>query len=100
MCFKHSRLLRQRIYNVEQTNHKLQMNGNKNVHLKLYFLERSRLVVRFLSSRPEARVGLRALPEKKVVGLERGPLSLVITTEELLERKSSGSGLEKLRLLP
>jgi hypothetical protein len=30
----------------------------------------------------------------QVVGLERGPLSLVSTTEELLERKSSGSGLE------
>jgi hypothetical protein len=28
------------------------------------------------------------------VGLERGPLSLVITTEELLERKISLSGLE------
>jgi hypothetical protein len=28
-----------------------------------------------------------ALPEKIVVGLERGPLSLVSTTEELLERK-------------
>jgi hypothetical protein len=28
------------------------------------------------------------------VGLERGPLSLVSTTEELLEGKSSGSGLE------
>jgi hypothetical protein len=28
------------------------------------------------------------------VGLERGPLSLVSTTEELLERKSSGSYLE------
>jgi hypothetical protein len=28
------------------------------------------------------------------VGLERGPLSLVRTTEELLGRKSSGSGLE------
>jgi hypothetical protein len=28
------------------------------------------------------------------VGLERGPLSLVSTIEELLERKSSGSGLE------
>jgi hypothetical protein len=30
----------------------------------------------------------------EVVGLERGPLSLVSTTEELLERKSCGSGLE------
>jgi hypothetical protein len=29
----------------------------------------------------------RALQEKKVVGLERGPLSLVSTTEELLDRK-------------
>jgi hypothetical protein len=28
------------------------------------------------------------------VGLKRGPLSLVSTIEELLERKSSGSGLE------
>jgi hypothetical protein len=32
--------------------------------------------------------------QKKAVGLERGPLSLVSTTEELLGRKSSGSGLE------
>jgi hypothetical protein len=30
----------------------------------------------------------------QVVGLERGPLSLVSTIEELLERKSSGSGVE------
>jgi hypothetical protein len=29
-----------------------------------------------------------------VVGLERGPLRLVSTIQELLERKSSGSGLE------
>jgi hypothetical protein len=28
------------------------------------------------------------------MGLERGPLSLVSATEELLGRKSSGSGLE------
>jgi hypothetical protein len=28
------------------------------------------------------------------VGLERGPLSLLSTIEELLERKSNGSGLE------
>jgi hypothetical protein len=31
---------------------------------------------------------------KEVVGLERGPLSLVSTTEELLGRKSSDSCLE------
>jgi hypothetical protein len=29
------------------------------------------------------------------VGLEQGPLSVISTIEELLERKSSGSGLEK-----
>jgi hypothetical protein len=31
------------------------------------------------------------------VGLERDPLSLVGTIEELLERKSRGSGLESLK---
>jgi hypothetical protein len=31
----------------------------------------------------------------EAVGLERGSLSLVGTIEELLERKSSGSGIEK-----
>jgi hypothetical protein len=34
----------------------------------------------------------------EVVGLERGPLSLVRITEELLEWKSSGSGSRKPRL--
>jgi hypothetical protein len=41
----------------------------------------------FLATDPEARVRFPPLPEKKVVGLERGPLSLVSTTEELLDRK-------------
>jgi hypothetical protein len=41
----------------------------------------------FLATDPEARVRFPALPEKKVVGLERGPLSLVSATEELLDRK-------------
>jgi hypothetical protein len=41
----------------------------------------------FLATDPEARVRFPALPEKKVVLLERGPLSLVSTTEELLDRK-------------
>jgi hypothetical protein len=41
----------------------------------------------WLATDPEARVRFPALPEKKVVGLERGPLSLVSTTEELLNRK-------------
>jgi hypothetical protein len=34
----------------------------------------------------------------EVMGLERGPLNLVRITEELLEQKSSGSGLENRRL--
>jgi hypothetical protein len=42
------------------------------------------LVVRVLDYRCR---GLGALPKKKVVGLERGALSLVSTTEELLDRK-------------
>jgi hypothetical protein len=41
----------------------------------------------FMPSNPEARVRFPALSEKKVVGLERGPLSLVSTIEELLDRK-------------
>jgi hypothetical protein len=41
----------------------------------------------FLATDPEARVRFPALPKKKVVGLERCPLSLVSTTEELLDRK-------------
>jgi hypothetical protein len=41
----------------------------------------------FLATDPEAQLRFPALPEKKVVGLKRGPLSLVSTTEELLDRK-------------
>jgi hypothetical protein len=43
--------------------------------------------VYLLATDPEARVRFPALPEKKVVGLERGSLSLMSTTEELLNRK-------------
>jgi hypothetical protein len=48
--------------------------------------KRYRLVGR-LATDPEARVRFPALPEKKVVGLERGSLSLMSTTDELLDRK-------------
>jgi hypothetical protein len=45
------------------------------------------LVVRVLDYRSRGpEFDSRAL-QKKVVGLERGPLSLVSTTEELLDRK-------------
>jgi hypothetical protein len=36
----------------------------------------------------------KLVPTLEVVGLERGPLSLVTTIKKLLERKSSASGLE------
>jgi hypothetical protein len=49
------------------------------------------ICLEFLATDPEARIEFPALPEKKVMGLERGPLSLVSTTEELLDRKGSGS---------
>jgi hypothetical protein len=62
------------------------------VYFLTYFYEISRTasVVKwseFLATDPEALVRFPALPEKIVLGLERGPLSLVSTTEELLDRK-------------
>jgi hypothetical protein len=45
------------------------------------------LCTNVLATDPEARVRFPALPKKTAVGLERGPLSLVSTTEELLDRK-------------
>jgi hypothetical protein len=41
----------------------------------------------FLATELEARVRFMTLPGKKVMSLERDPLSLVSTTEELLDRK-------------
>jgi hypothetical protein len=40
-----------------------------------------------LATDPEVWVRFPAIPEKKLVGLERGSLSLVSTIEELLDRK-------------
>jgi hypothetical protein len=49
----------------------------------------------FLATDPEVRVRFPTLADFwKVVDLERGPLSRVSTTEELLGIKSSGSSLE------
>jgi hypothetical protein len=45
------------------------------------------LVVRVLGYRSEGPSSIPGTTRKKVVGLERGPLSLVSTTEELLDRK-------------
>jgi hypothetical protein len=45
------------------------------------------LVVRVLGYRSGGPDSIPGTAKKKVVGLERGPLSLVSTTEELLDRK-------------
>jgi hypothetical protein len=45
------------------------------------------LVVRVLGYRPGGPGSIRGTTGKIVVGLERGPLSLVSTAEELLDRK-------------
>jgi hypothetical protein len=65
----------------------------------LQFLSRNRLcclVVRVSGdrSRGPGSDSRRYQISWEAVGLERGPLSFVSTAEELLERKSSGSGLE------
>jgi hypothetical protein len=53
------------------------------------------LVVRVLVTDPDVGFDSRRYQIfLEAVGLERGPLSLVRLTEELLERKSSSSGLE------
>jgi hypothetical protein len=52
------------------------------------------LVVRVLGYRSVGPGSVPGTTRKKVVGLERGPLRLVSTTEELLGKKSSGSCLE------
>jgi hypothetical protein len=45
------------------------------------------LVVRVLGYRSRGPGSIPGTTRRKVVGLERGPLSLVSTTEELLNRK-------------
>jgi hypothetical protein len=52
------------------------------------------LVVRVSGYRFGGPGSIPGTTRKKVVGLERGPLSLVSTTEELLDKKRSGFYLE------
>jgi hypothetical protein len=51
-------------------------------------------VVRVPATDPNVLGSIPGHYKKKVVGLEWGPLSHVSTTEEMLGRNSSGSGLE------
>jgi hypothetical protein len=58
-------------------------------YIKLYlpFDRLCGLVVRVLGYRSGGPGSIPSITRKKLVGLERGPLSLVSTTEELLDRK-------------
>jgi hypothetical protein len=63
---------------------------NRLMRKKLYFLRLQRrcgLMVRVLGYRSGIQGSIPGTTKKKVVGLEWGPLSLVSTTEELLDRK-------------
>jgi hypothetical protein len=66
-----------------------------NILIFLFLYGRSPLRSSGQRSDPEVRVRFPSYQMLwEVVGLERGPLSLVSTVDELLGRKSSGSGLE------
>jgi hypothetical protein len=57
---------------------------------KQWYIEWDRfcgLVVRALGNRSGDPGSIPGTTRKKIVGLERGPLNLVSTTEELLDRK-------------
>jgi hypothetical protein len=57
-------------------------------------------VSEFLATDPEDPGSIPGATRFSVVGLERGPLSLVRITEKLLEWESRGSGSRKPRLWP
>jgi hypothetical protein len=60
------------------------------IHFAVFSLTCDRLcglVVRVLGYRSGGPGSIPSTTKKNVVGLERGPLSLVSTTEELLDRK-------------
>jgi hypothetical protein len=61
---------------------------NYQIHVEEFFLDRlCGLVIRVLGYRSRGPGSIPGTTRKKIVGLERGPLSLVSTTEELLDRK-------------
>jgi hypothetical protein len=54
---------------------------------RIYVCRLCGLVVRVLGYRPGGPGSIPGTTRKKIMGLERSPLSLVSTTEELLDRK-------------
>jgi hypothetical protein len=72
----------------KQTEKKINKPKSLNYHLCVIVLDRlCGLVVSVLGYRSGGPGSIPGPTRKKVVGLERGPLSLVNTTEELLDRK-------------
>jgi hypothetical protein len=68
------------------------LEGSKTNILKCFGVFGDRLcglVVRVLGYRSGGPGSIPGTARRKVVGLERGPLSLVSTTEEILDRKAA-----------
>jgi hypothetical protein len=64
------------------------ITGAEKLLLYIFLFDRlCGLVVRVLGYRSGGPGSIPGTSRKKVVGLKRGPLSLVSTTEELLDRK-------------
>jgi hypothetical protein len=73
----------------------LSLSLSLSIYIYIYLKDRLCGSDEFLAADPEVRVRFPALPDfLRNSALERGPLSLVSTTEELLGINSSGSGLE------
>jgi hypothetical protein len=73
---------------------KLRLRSQMTVRLSAVRTDHSRLPTSWLQIQSSGFDSRRYQIFWEVVGLQRGPLSLVSTIEELLGRKSSGSGLE------
>jgi hypothetical protein len=82
-------LIQQNMYIIQGVPFKLQSEDGKKVKVTYFHNQSSWLQIQ--RSGNDSR---RHQIFWEVASLERGPLSLVSTTEELLERKSSGTGLE------
>jgi hypothetical protein len=85
----HHTLLKQHRHCVEESEERIE-NGIININLHyLYSVGLCGLVVRVLGYRSGGQGSIPGTTRKKIVGLERGPPSLVSTTEEILDRKVS-----------
>jgi hypothetical protein len=72
---------------IDISNNNIFKNERNLVSFSFYWLLRPPLWSRVLGYRSGGSGSIPGTTKKKVVGLERGPLSLMSTTEELLDRK-------------